>query len=123
VRIYEDVKDDLQWRTGVVLENKDFNSLAVIKSDNETKRIYINVNGGQKRDYFSSILFDLREINRSFKRLKALEKENKVDKPRRGYFHQVFISLSICFYEKAGRLRRPVRARGYKNRFYPAILA
>jgi hypothetical protein len=30
VRIYEDVKDDLQWRTGVVLENKDFNSLAVI---------------------------------------------------------------------------------------------
>jgi hypothetical protein len=30
LRIYEDVKDDLQWRTGVVLENKDFNSLAVI---------------------------------------------------------------------------------------------
>ncbi|AKB51693.1 hypothetical protein MSBRW_2440 [Methanosarcina barkeri str. Wiesmoor] len=74
VKMHRDIKDDLQWRTGVVLENKQFNSCAVIKSDNEAKRIYINVNGCQKRDYFSSILFNLREINRSFEKLKAIEK-------------------------------------------------
>ena len=55
-------------------ENKDFNSCAVIISDNEAKRIHIDVNGGQRRDYFSSILFSLREINSSFEKLKAVEK-------------------------------------------------
>lgn len=74
VKMNMDIKNGLQWRTGVVLENKDFNSCAVIKSDNEAKRIYINVNGGQKRDYFSSILFNLREINKNFEKLKAVEK-------------------------------------------------
>ena len=74
VKMNRDIKNGLQWRTGVVLENKDFNSCAVIKSDNEAKRIYINVNGGQKRDYFASILYNLREINKSFEKLKVVEK-------------------------------------------------
>jgi len=74
VKMNKDIQNDLQWRTGVVLENKGYNSRAVIKSDNEAKRIYIYVNGGQKRDYFSSILFNLREINNSFEKLKAVEK-------------------------------------------------
>jgi internalin A len=81
VKMNKDIKDDLQWRTGVVLENKGYNSCAVIKSDSEAKRIYINVNGGQKRDYFSSILFNLREINNSFEKLKAVEKIPLSDEP------------------------------------------
>ncbi len=81
VKMNRDIKNDLQWRTGVVLENKDFNSCAVIKSDNEARRIYINVNGNQKRDYFSSILFNLREINNSFEKLKAVEKIPLPDEP------------------------------------------
>ena len=74
VKSHKDIKNGLQWRTGVVLENKSFNSCAVIKADNEEKRIYIDVNGNQKRDYFSSILRNLREINQSFEKLKAIEK-------------------------------------------------
>lgn len=81
VKMHEDIKDNLQWRTGVVLENKEFNSLAVIKSDNDARRVYINVNCGQKRDYFSSILFNLREINKSFENLKAIEKIPLPDNP------------------------------------------
>lgn len=81
VKMNRDIKNDLQWRTGVVLENKDFSSCAVIKSDNEARRIYINVDGGQKRDYFSSILFNLREINNSFEKLKAVEKIPLPDEP------------------------------------------
>jgi len=73
VRINKDIKEGLQWRTGVVLEDKDFDSTAVIKSDNEAKCIYIYVNGGQKRDYFSAILKTLRRINQSFEKLKTRE--------------------------------------------------
>ncbi|WP_440955314.1 COR domain-containing protein [Methanosarcina sp. Mfa9] len=93
VKMNRDIKDNLQWRTGVVLENKDFNSCAVIKSDNEAKRIYISVNGGQKRDYFSSILFNLREINRSFEKLKAVEKIPVPDEPdvAVSYDHLVYL--------------------------------
>ncbi|MDD3052465.1 MAG: COR domain-containing protein, partial [Candidatus Cloacimonetes bacterium] len=93
VKMHRDIKDDLQWRTGVFLENKQFNSCAVIRSDNEAKRIYINVNGGQKRDYFSSILFNLREINRSFEKLKAIEKIPLPDEPEIAvsYDHLVYL--------------------------------
>jgi internalin A len=73
VNMHKDVKSNLQWRTGVVFEDKDFESTAVIKADHEAKRIYIYVNGVQKRDYFASILATLRRINRSFEKLKTTE--------------------------------------------------
>jgi hypothetical protein len=73
VNMQKDIKADLRWRTGVVIEDKDFDSTAVIKSDNEAKRIYIHVNGGQKRDYFAAILKTLRRINQSFEKLKTKE--------------------------------------------------
>ncbi|UCH95274.1 MAG: leucine-rich repeat domain-containing protein [Candidatus Aminicenantes bacterium] len=73
VNMHKDVKNNLQWRTGVVLEDKDFESTAVIKADNEAKRIYIYVKGVQKRDYFAAILATLRRINRSFEKLKTTE--------------------------------------------------
>jgi len=93
VKMHRDIKDDLQWRTGVFLENKQFNSCAVIRSDNEAKRIYINVNGGQKRDYFSSILFNLREINRSFEKLKAIEKIPLPDEPEIAVSYEHLVNL------------------------------
>ncbi|PAV13150.1 hypothetical protein ASJ81_18615, partial [Methanosarcina spelaei] len=93
VKMNKDIKNGLQWRTGVVLENKQFNSCAVIRSDNEAKKIYINVNGGQRRDYFSSILFNLWEINSSFEKLKAVEKIPLPDEPEIAvsYDHLVYL--------------------------------
>ncbi|MGD2086001.1 MAG: COR domain-containing protein [Candidatus Aminicenantes bacterium] len=73
VNMHKDVKNHLQWRTGVVLEDNDFESTAVVKADHEAKRIYIYVNGVQKRDYFAAILATLRRINRSFEKLKTTE--------------------------------------------------
>jgi small GTP-binding protein len=93
VKMNRDIKKDLQWRTGVVLENKDFDSYAVIKCDNEARRIYINVNGSQKRDYFSSILFNLREINGSFEKLKAIEKIPLPDEPEIAVSYDHLITL------------------------------
>ncbi len=74
VKMNKDIKNELRWRTGVVLENKAFRSTAVVKADERDEKIYIYVDGEQKRDYFSVILFNFREINRSFEKLKAIEK-------------------------------------------------
>lgn len=81
VKMHGDIKDDLRWTTGVVLENINFNSYAVIRADNEAKRINIYVSGEQRRDYFAVILQKFREINNSFRKLKATEKIPLPDKP------------------------------------------
>jgi internalin A len=81
VNMHKDIKDKLQWRTGVVLEDTDFLSTAVVKADHEAKRIYIYVNGEQKRDYFAMLLAVLRRIHRSFEKLKTKELIPMPDEP------------------------------------------
>jgi small GTP-binding protein len=81
VNMHKDIKKKLQWRTGVVLEDKDFLSTAVVKADHEAKRIYIYVNGEQKRDYFAVLLAVLRRIHRSFEKLKTKELIPMPDEP------------------------------------------
>ncbi|MCP5048664.1 MAG: GTP-binding protein [bacterium] len=73
VQMHQDIKDKLQWRTGVVLEDKRFRSLAVVKADDRDRKISIHVEGGQKRDYFAVILARLRGINQSFEKLETTE--------------------------------------------------
>jgi hypothetical protein len=55
VKMHRDIASELRWRTGVVLEDKAFHSTAVIKADEREGKIYIYVDGEQKRDYFSAI--------------------------------------------------------------------
>lgn len=73
VKRHKDIKESLQWRTGVVIEDREFRSIAVVKSDEAEKKIYIYVNGQQKRDYFSIIRKSFKEINVSFEKLKPIE--------------------------------------------------
>ncbi|KAF5415978.1 MAG: hypothetical protein C5S48_04205 [Candidatus Methanogaster sp.] len=91
VKKNKEIKDELRWRTGVVLEDAAFKSIAVIKSDDDAKKMYIYVDGVQKRDYFSAILSTLREINRSFEKLKFTEKVPMPDNPKitSGYEHLI----------------------------------
>ncbi len=63
-----------RWRTGVLLEDKILKARAVVKADNEEKRIFIYVAGEQKRDYFAVIRHTLWSINSSFEKLDAVEK-------------------------------------------------
>jgi internalin A len=95
VRMNRDIKDNLRWRTGVVLEDRGFNSTAVVRADNEAKRISIYVNGRQKRDYFVVILQRFREINNSVEKLKAIEKIPLPDEPEVtvGYEHLIKLEL------------------------------
>ena len=73
VRRHRDIKNKLQWRTGVVLEEEDYESTAVVKCDELERRIFIYVNGKQKRDYFSVIRKTFRDIINSFEKLKTVE--------------------------------------------------
>ncbi len=81
VNMHNDIKENFQWRTGVVLEDMDFQSTAVVKADHEAKRIYLYVEGGQKRDYFAVLLATLRRINQSFEKLKTTELVPMPDDP------------------------------------------
>ena len=91
VRSHKDIKDKLNWRTGVMLENKAFEASAVVKADQEKKTINIYVNGTQKRDYFAAILHTFREINDSFEQIDAKECVPLPDNPAIsvGYLHLV----------------------------------
>lgn len=95
VKMNRDIKDDLRWRTGVVLENKGYHSTAVIRADIEAKRISIYVNGNQRRDYFSVILQMFREINNSFEKLKAIEKIPLPDNPEVTVSYDHLIKLEL----------------------------
>jgi small GTP-binding protein len=73
VKMHKDIASELRWRTGVVLEDEAFHSTAVIKADERDEKIYIYVDGEQKRDYFSAIRKTFRDINASFEKLEAKE--------------------------------------------------
>ena len=73
VNMHKDIKDNLRWRTGVVLEDKGLRTTAIVKADERDKKVYITVNGEQRRDYFSVIRKALREINESFEKLEFIE--------------------------------------------------
>jgi small GTP-binding protein len=83
VKMHKDIKAGLQWRTGVVLEDKAFGCTAVVIADNEEKKIHIHVQGSetQRRDYFSILRKALRDINNSFEKLDAVEKVPMPDAP------------------------------------------
>ncbi|MCP4147087.1 MAG: GTP-binding protein [bacterium] len=82
VRNHRQIKDQLLWRTGVVLENKTYRSTAVIKCDEETNKIFIYTQGEQKREYFAVILFALREINKGFEKMEFVENVPMPDNPK-----------------------------------------
>jgi small GTP-binding protein len=73
VRMHNDIKENCRWRTGVLLENTAFDARAVVKADNEAKKIYIYVSGQQKQYYFAVIRFTFKDINRSFEKLDVKE--------------------------------------------------
>lgn len=81
VKMHKDIKGQLRWRTGVVMEDKAFDSTALIKADERDKKIYIYVNGEQRRDYFSVIRHAFLTINNSFEKLQFVEKVPMQDEP------------------------------------------
>ena len=95
VNMRKDIKGELRWRTGVVLEDPSFQCHAIVEADERDKRIYVNVLGHQKRDYFAVIRYSLFSINSGYEKIEAVERVPMPDQP----------SISIS-YEHLIRLER-----------------
>jgi GTPase SAR1 family protein len=73
VKSGRDLDTNLCWRTGAVLRDDSFDSVAVVRQDKHEGRIYIEVSGKQARGYFATIRKTIREINDSFEKLDVTE--------------------------------------------------
>jgi internalin A len=81
VKRHNEIKEQLRWRTGVVLENKKFAATAAVKMDERDKKIFIHVDGPGKRDYLATIIHTLREIHNSFEKIAPDERVPLPDNP------------------------------------------
>ncbi len=81
VKSHHDIKGTLRWRTGVVLESRDYKTTASVRADEVDKTIYIRVTGERRRDHLSVIRHTLREINDSFENLQTAELVSLPDNP------------------------------------------
>lgn len=82
VKRHRDLKDGLCWRTGIILENKAFQAVAVVRADNASKRIDIAVTGTLRKVYLALIRLSFQEINESFERLRVTERVPMPDNPQ-----------------------------------------
>jgi len=69
VKMHHDIKNNLQWRTGIVLKNKTYESTAAIKADIKDKKIYVYVSGMQTREYLAIIRGTFDTIHQKFERI------------------------------------------------------
>lgn len=98
VRMHTDIVDGQRWRTGVVLRDAKFSATALVRADEAAKRIYIEVTGSQKRDFFSVVRKALNDITGSFEKLVVREFVPLPD------HREVLVEYQeLLGYEKAGK--------------------
>jgi len=81
VRMHTEIEDDLRWRTGVVLYNSALATRAVVRVDEAERRIELAVSGERRREYLGIVLYELRQINESFEKLRFTERVVMHDNP------------------------------------------
>ncbi|HET6253241.1 MAG TPA: COR domain-containing protein [Puia sp.] len=73
VRMHEDIKGNLRWRTGAVLSVPIFESLAIVIADVKERKITITVSGKRRREHFAIIRKTFHSIKESFNKLNVTE--------------------------------------------------
>ncbi len=81
VKMHRDIKDRLQWRTGIVLEDPSSHATAIIESDSFALKITIWVSGTRKEHYLAVIRHTLKSINDRFEKLEVDERLPLPDNP------------------------------------------
>ncbi|MGA7891774.1 MAG: COR domain-containing protein, partial [Candidatus Sulfotelmatobacter sp.] len=81
VRMHRDIEAGLQWRSGVVLNNRPIAARAIVRQDETERKIFIVVYGEHRREYLGVVAYALREINDSFEKINAVEKVPMPDRP------------------------------------------
>lgn len=81
VKRHEEIRDELRWRSGVVLEHPLLDAVAVVRADNEARRIQIMVSGTERKVFLALIWLTFRELHTGFEGLKVSERIPLPDKP------------------------------------------
>ncbi|MCI5207776.1 MAG: serine/threonine protein kinase [Candidatus Electrothrix sp. ATG2] len=92
VKRHQEIKDKLRWRTGVVLEHPQLEATAVVRADNEARRIHIAVTGKERKVYLALIWLSLREINTGFEGLRVSERVPMPDDPKRSVPYKTLLT-------------------------------
>ncbi len=74
VQMHNDIGIKNHWRTGAILENEEFKSKAMFRADFEEKNILIEVNGGQKRDYYAVLRHTILDLTNDFENINFEER-------------------------------------------------
>ncbi len=91
VQRHRDIRQ--QWRTGVLLEDSDFETKALVKADHEDRQISIWVNGAQPQRYFATLRKTLRDLHSDFKKLPAVEWVPLPDDPEHAIEYERLVGL------------------------------
>ena len=81
VKRHQEINDGLRWRTGVVLANPMLDATAVVRADNEAKRIQIMVTGKDSKLFLALICLTFRELHAGIEGLKVSERIPLPDQP------------------------------------------
>jgi GTPase SAR1 family protein len=81
VKRHQEIKDRLRWRTGVVLEHPLLEATAVVRADNEARRIHIAVTGKERKIFLALIWLTFRELHIDFEGLRVSERVPLPDAP------------------------------------------
>ncbi|MGB5686379.1 MAG: COR domain-containing protein, partial [Candidatus Electrothrix sp.] len=92
VKRHQEIKDRLRWRTGVVLDHPQLEAIAVVRADNEARRIHIAVTGKERKVYLALIWLSLREINTGFEGLRVSERVPMPDDPKRSVPYKTLLT-------------------------------
>ncbi|MCW5203290.1 hypothetical protein VU12_10165 [Desulfobulbus sp. US4] len=92
VKRHQEIKDRLRWRTGVVLKHPLLEAIAVVRADNEARRIHIAVTGKERKVYLALIWLSLREINTGFEGLRVSERVPMPDDPKRSVPYKTLLT-------------------------------
>jgi internalin A len=73
VKRHNEIKDNLRWRSGVVLETPQLKAVAVVRADSEKKCIQIMVTGKERKVFLALLWLAFRELHTGFEGLKVDE--------------------------------------------------
>ncbi len=93
VRMHRDIDGELRWRTGMVLKDDAFEARAVVKADEDAKKISLFLQGKQKAYYFAVLRHTFRDINGTFKKMEAAERIPLPDNPSATVGYQHLLNL------------------------------
>lgn len=117
VRMHEDIENEYQWRTGVVLYDKVFETRAIVIADKKEKYITVSVSGRQRIEHFSVIRKTIHDLKKSFEKLAMTEWIPLPDVPNFSIEYEELIGYEECGIEDifVGRLKKSYKVRELLN--------